>query len=207
MYFIGRLWGVGALNFAALPFDIAVTPIAVIFQSVSLIREVFKSVRGNSTKDFEEFDELSPPCVSTPEQEDDFHKESDISPINLISVPIALAILGSRAKFFRSQLGLPEEDSDEFKKMKPEFQKRMRKFYPKEKPGFLKRCFSIYMKSIYIKGKTVFPLLGTYKSPGEFLRSSLENLLKEMEQLAIDLLDETPTQTNGESTDEKKFQT
>ena len=138
--------------------------------------------------DHEQFDELSQPVE--PEQEDD--EVSDMSPVNLVSIPIALAVLGGKAKFFRSQLGLPEEDSDEFKRMKPEFQERMRKFYPKEKQGFLKRCFSIYMTPVHAVGKgDLNPMHRMYKPPTECVRNSLENLLDEMEQLALDLLDKT----------------
>ena len=52
---------------------------------------------------------------------------------NVSSISFALEILGrKRAQLYRSELGLAEEDSDEFKRIKPDFQKRRKLFYLKE---------------------------------------------------------------------------
>lgn len=96
---------------------------------------------------------------------------------------IVLALLGRQTKFYRSQLGLPEEDSDEFEKMKPEFQERMRKFYPKEEDGgFWERCFDIDISNIK-------PISDTFEN-------LLYRVLDEMQQLSLDLLDEAATRTH-----------
>ena len=100
---------------------------------------------------------------------------------------IVLAFLGRQTKFFRSQLGLPEEDSDEFEKMKPEFQERMRKFSPKEEDGgFWERCFAIDISNI--------------KSIPDTFGNLLYRVLDEMQQLSLDLLDEAATRTQEKRT-------
>ena len=150
-----------------------------IFSYVAAFKAIFEKIKSyRPQEDFDEFQTASEPAVS-----DEDSDELEMDPVRLASIPIALALVGSNTKFYRSQLGLPEEDSDEFKKMKPEFQKRMRKFYPNENKGFWKRCFAIFMKQS----------LFSTSAPSDIAMNSLNRLLDEMQQLSFDILDEAAT--------------
>ncbi|CAB3999840.1 interferon-inducible GTPase 5-like [Paramuricea clavata] len=110
---------------------------------------------------------------------------------------VVLAFLGRRTEFFRSQLGLPEEDSDEFEKMKPKFQERMRKFYPNEEDeSFWARCFAIDISNI----------TSTCRPSGRLTKVEkiLNRVLDEMQQLSLDLLDEAATHTQEPRTGDAK---
>ena len=45
-----------------------------------------------------------------------------------LNVAVDLALLTNEVSFYKSQLGLPDEDSFEFRKMTPENQDKVRKF-------------------------------------------------------------------------------
>ena len=104
--------------------------------------------------------------------------------ISEASMSLALAVFGRKAAFYRSQLGLPEEDSKEFQMMKAEFQNRMSKFYLKEDEGYWRRC----LKTFSI---TFTQMQESSKTPHEVIRESLENLLDKMQELSLDILDDT----------------
>ena len=67
----------------------------------------------------------------------------------------------------------------EFRAMKPEFQKRMKKFYP------LEGEFRVKLKELAMM---CFPLTGWYFLKA--IKNTLNDMLDEMENLALDLLDE-----------------
>ena len=162
-------------------------PFSVIFSYVRIIRLWFKVSKQNVQENFDESLEGSSPVASG--TEDDFEEAPNMSSVGIASVAIALALLGGKAKSFRSDLGLPEEGSVEFEKMKPEFKKRMRKLFPKPKQGLLKRCFSIYLN----------PAAEFCSSrPFKIASESLHKFLNEAEQLSLDLLDEAANEKNNE---------
>lgn len=172
-----------------MPLDLAGVPFNVIFGYVATFKAIFEETKSDRPQeDFDEFQTASEPAVS-----DEDSDELEMDPVGLASIPIALALVGSNTKFYRSQLGLPEEDSDEFKKMKPEFQKRMRKFYPNENKGFWKRCFAILMKPMFIQSLPPLKSLFTTSAPSDIAMNSLNRLLDEMQQLSFDILDEAAT--------------
>lgn len=162
-------------------------PFSAIFTYVALIRTFFKTFKQNVQEDFDEILEGSQPVASG--TEDDFEEAPNMSSMGIASVAIALAVLGGKAKSFRSDLGLPEEGTAEFEKMKPEFKKRMRKLFPKPKQGFLKRCFSIYLNPT-----AAFCSV----RPFEIASESLHKFLNEAEQLSLNLLDEAANQNDEE---------
>ena len=95
----------------------------------------------------------------------------------LVPGNFAMIIVGEKAKFFRSQLGLPEQNSDEFKLLKPEFQERMRDFYIEEKKTkrFFDKLTDEMMTPLWFK----------------FIFHSLHELVNKMEALSLDILEET----------------
>ena len=113
--------------------------------------------------------------------------DKDVRDLEMPNSVLALAVLGKKAERYRSQLGLPEEDSDEFQKMKPEFQERMRKFYWRESSTYLLHCSNSMSKILknYLSSN----------SPYEVVKNSLNTLLDEMEKLSLDILLDTATQT------------
>ena len=129
---------------------------------------------------------------------DDFD-ELEMAPVGLASIPIALFLLGSRTKFYRYQLGLPEEDSNDFKKMKPEFQNRMRKFYPKEDKRFWKRCFAFFKNDNFLS--CLYPAIS------DVAMESLNDLLDQMQRLSLDILDDAATPEQCETRGNVEYET
>ena len=117
-----------------------------------------------------------------------------IMPFTTGSAHVILDILGRQTTFFRSQLGLPEEDSDEFEKMRPEFQERMKKFYLKERKVFLGQGLAIDMFKCVSHDLMQLDL--------DTLWNTVNRLLDEMEQLSLELLDEAATRTHEKRTGE-----
>ncbi|CAB4045184.1 Hypothetical predicted protein, partial [Paramuricea clavata] len=129
---------------------------------------------------------------SEPAVSDEIFDELQMDPNCLASIAIALALLGRKTKFYRSQLRLPEKDSDDFKKMKPEFQDRMRKFYPNEDNGFWKRCVAFFKRRKFLDCAPA-PSDVFAPAPSDVAMNSLNRLLDEMQQLSLDILDEAAT--------------
>ena len=161
--FPGQLWQVSFLFYASFPLDIAALPINAIINCVGAVKHFFQENGFVSKED-------SDPLETT-------------APVGCASIPIALAIVGKKAKFYRSQLGLPEENSDQFKLLKPEFQDRMKEFYQKDEESVLKTAFGMLVKPLYLRSPHV----------RKTAVSSLEQLLEKMHKLALDILRETTT--------------
>ena len=128
-----------------------------------------------------------------PHNEDSEQLKSPV-PVGLVSLPIALSIIGRKTEFFRSQLGLPEENSDEFRLLKPEFQERMRNFFQRDEEGLLKRTFETLFK----------PLPSGAALPYQTVASSLNRLLNEMETLSLDILVETARENENADADQSE---
>ena len=185
-HFAGQLWRISYLYLATSLIDLAALPINQIFMTVGILKHVFASSRSQHDlpqTDFDKFDASSQPAVSKEDSDEsaDHNLLEGINPYGLASIHIALAILRRKTEFYRSQLGLPEKDSDEFKMLKPVFQKRMKMFYQKEDEGFWRKCFAIPTNSSHTIGQ-----LDPFKSA----TNSLNYLLDEMQKLSLDLLDD-----------------
>ena len=99
-----------------------------------------------------------------------------------VSFAIETTRIKKQSEYYIAQLGLPlKEDSEEFRAMKPEFQERMKKFYPLEDD----RCFCKRLKE---RASMCFPFTGW--NILKAIKNTLKDMLHEMENLALDLLDE-----------------
>ena len=161
--FAGRLWRISFLFLATFPFDLAAFPMCTI------MAQTFKHAVSKEDSDGSDPNLLERAAL-----------------LGVVSIPVALAIIGRKMEFYRSQLGLPEKDSDEFKMLKPEFQKRMTMFYQKEDENFWMKCFANLTKPIDPRSLQPFILL----SPLDSATKSLNYLLDEMQRLSLDLLDD-----------------
>jgi hypothetical protein len=119
----------------------------------------------------------------------------DLLSNGLFSYWIETAEVKRRIKSYRSQLGLPEEDSDEFNMMNPDFQAKMREFYPKEDGNFWTR----YFQRVCVKSA---PMLGIEFSRN--VKDCLHDILDNMENLSLAILEEAATRT-GENMDEGHY--
>ena len=180
-----RLDMYSAISYLAIPGDIAMAPVNAIFKILHVMKTSKFWKRSDEILDLQqEFSEEN----STISHPDDSQEETDqleiMQPVGLASIPIALAIFGGKIRFYRSQLGLPEKDSEEFFNMKPKFQTRMKQFYQSEDKSYLKRCFTIFMKPIKAGSKMALSVV----------IDSLHRVLDEMQQLSLDILDDAAVQ-------------
>ncbi|XP_028404197.1 T-cell-specific guanine nucleotide triphosphate-binding protein 1-like [Dendronephthya gigantea] len=106
----------------------------------------------------------------------------DIVTLGLLSHLISRYQITKKTEHYRSQLGLPEEGSKQFTKMKAEFQDRMRVFFPKENSFCAKYC-----ERILHPKKIIFA--------ANYTCAYLANVLKGMESLSMDLLDQAAAET------------
>ena len=171
--FAGQVWRISILFYVALPLDLVALPINVICNYVGTVKHFIQETKNGR---------FYVPLFSKPVFSG---KDSDplemTGPVGCASVPIALAIVGKKAELFRSQLGLPEENSDEFKLLKPEYQERMKGFYQKDEKSVLKKTFEILVK----------PLCLNSLHPRATAVNSLHHLLNEMKALSLDILKDT----------------
>ena len=153
---------------------------------VGMVKELFKHVDKVQSISLQE---VSDKGSAVEDMEKEFNKLT--MPVGLVSITFALALLGPKSEFYRSQLGIPEEVSDEFKTMRPVLQERTRKFYPKKGKSLLKKCLAIFTKPPDLRFP--FPFLPSGTDPRDFVMQSLHHLLDEMQQLSFDILDEAAT--------------
>ena len=170
-----QLWRISFLSLVTWPADIVALPFNVICTWLAMAKELSEKLKKNCGLHKEDSDPLETPI-----------------PVGLASVPIALSVIGKKAEFFRSQLGLPEENSDEFRSLKPEIQERIRKFYPRDEKGLLKRTLETLLK----------PLHSGAAPPFQMAAYTLNLLLDEMEALSLDILVETARE--NENTDQSE---
>ena len=119
-------------------------------------------------------------------------------PLPGLNVAVDLVLLTNEVSFYKSQLGLPDENSSEFKKMTPENQEKVRKF-----------CVTSALQmatflATYTAGSTVeefarfIPLVGLAIAGGISFSSTyyfLHQCLKELEGSALDFVDEMTSRT------------
>jgi hypothetical protein len=119
-------------------------------------------------------------------------------PLPGLNVAVDLVLLTNEVSFYKSQLGLPDENSYEFKKMTPENQEKVRTF-----------CVTsaLQMASFlgtYTAGSTVeefarfIPFVGLAIAGGISFSSTyyfLDRCLKELEGTALDFVDEMTSRT------------
>ena len=119
-------------------------------------------------------------------------------PLPGLNVAVDLVLLTNEVSFYKSQLGLPDENLYEFKKMTPENQEKVRKF-----------CVTsaLQMASFlgtYTAGSTVeefarfIPFVGLAIAGGISFSSIyyfLHQCLKELEGSALDFVDEMTSRT------------
>lgn len=107
----------------------------------------------------------------------------DFLTFGAVSFAIETSRIKKKTKFYIAQLGLPlQEDSEKFRAMKPEFRERMKKLYPVEDDrSFFKRLVE--------RTSLCFPITGLYFLKA--IKDNLNDMLDEMEKLALHLLDET----------------
>ena len=119
-------------------------------------------------------------------------------PLPGLNVAVDLVLLTNEVSFYKSQLGLPDENSYEFKKMTPENQEKVRKF-----------CVTSALQmatflATYTAGSTVeefarfIPFVGLAIAGGISFSSTyyfLHQCLKELEESALDFVDEMTSKT------------
>ena len=124
-------------------------------------------------------------------------------PVPGLSVAIDIGLLTSEVKFYKSQLGLPDENSYEFKSMTPEIQRKIRKFYVTSGVQIVQLIAGYGVSSTVEEFARFIPFLGgviagsiSFSSTYYFLDCCLNDMEKTAEEflkvLNTRLLDDMP---------------
>ena len=116
-----------------------------------------------------------------------------VVPVPGLSVAIDLALLTKEVNFYRSQLGLPEENSSEFRKLNPKIQESVRKFCLTSAVQ-IGQLIAAYAASAAVEEVTKFiPLVGSFIAGTLSFTTTycfLKICLNEIEETAFNCLDE-----------------
>ena len=117
-------------------------------------------------------------------------------PLPGLSIAIDLALLTNEMNLYKSQLGLPGENSDEFRRMTPENQEKVRKFCVTSAIQ-MGNLLAFYSKTSAVEEFARYiPLLGSFIAGSVSFPSTyhfLHGCLNELERAALDFLDELTT--------------
>ncbi|XP_028404172.1 T-cell-specific guanine nucleotide triphosphate-binding protein 1-like [Dendronephthya gigantea] len=115
-----------------------------------------------------------------------------VIPVPGLSVALDVALLIKEVNFYKSQLGLPDENSYEFNNMTPEIKEKVRKFCLTSAVQ-LGNLMAAYTASSAVEEFTRFiPFVGSIIAGGISFSSTyyfLHGCLKEMEETALDILE------------------
>ena len=119
-------------------------------------------------------------------------------PLPGLNVAVDIALLRNEVSFYKSQLGLPDEESREFKKMTPANQEKVRKFYVTS-AGQMASFLATYTAGSAMEEFARFiPFVGLAIARGISFSSTyyfLHQCLNELEGSALSFLDEMTTRT------------
>ena len=130
-----------------------------------------------------------------------------IIPLPGLSIAVDFTLLTTELNLYKSQLGLPEEDSFNFRKMSPEIQERVRKFCFTSAIQIANLVAAYSACSQAEEVSRYIPILGSavagtisFSSTYYFLRDSLD----ELQKTAMDYLDEVNSKVGDDfaSTDD-----
>ena len=117
-------------------------------------------------------------------------------PLPGLNVSVDLALLTKEVSFYKSQLGLPDEESHEFQKMTPENQEKVRKFCVTSAEQMAPFLATYTAGSAVEEFARFFPFVGpaiagriSFKSTYYFLHQCLN----ELEETALSFLNEMST--------------
>ena len=102
------------------------------------------------------------------------------------SLFIDATLLRNRIHFYKKQLEFPDEDSNEFKRLSKDLQKKVSKLQPKDDQDLLECLKSFDPDNKYNIRKSLGVILSN--RPMTFVKSFLEKILDEMQQTALDIL-------------------
>ena len=114
-------------------------------------------------------------------------------PVPGLSVALDIALLTSEVNFYKSQLGLPQENSYEFRKLTPEIQEKVQKFCLTSAVQ-IGQLLAAYTASAAVEEVTRYiPLVGSFIAGSISFSSTkyfLHGCLNELEETALNYLDE-----------------
>ena len=110
-------------------------------------------------------------------------------------------LIRNKVHFYKRQLGFPDEDSEEFKKLSEDLQRRVGMFQQQPCQDLLQ-----WLKSFDPDNKYDIRQFGgifVTNRPLTFVKSFLEKILDEMEQTALDILMEAPINKKDSDDDDE----
>jgi hypothetical protein len=124
-----------------------------------------------------------------------------VVPLPGFSAALDLALLTKEVNMYKSQLGLPEETSYEFRRMTPEIQAKVSKFCLTSTVQIAK-LVKFYISSSAVEEFTRYiPLVGFAIAGGISFSSTycfLKGCLNELERTALEFLDEINTKVGDD---------
>ena len=126
-----------------------------------------------------------------------------VIPVPGLSIAVDLTLLTKEVSLYKSQLGLPEENSFEFRRMTPQNQEKVRKFCFTSAVQIANLVAAYGASSAVEEVTRYIPVLGSVIAGGISFSSTyyfLQQCLKELEKTANDYLDEINTRI-GEDLD------
>jgi hypothetical protein len=126
-----------------------------------------------------------------------------VIPIPGVSLAVDLSIITSEIKFYKSRIGLPEENSGEFQKMSSETQEKVRKYYWTSATEIATLLTTYGVGSAAVEeGSRFIPLVGSAIAGGISFSSTyyfLQQYLNELEKTALYFLDEITTEVDKDT--------
>ena len=119
-------------------------------------------------------------------------------PLPGLNVAVDLALLTNEVSFYKSQLGLPDEESHEFQKMTPANQEKVRKFCVTSAVQMASFLATYAAGSAAEEFARFIPFVGLVIAGGISFSSTyyfLHQCLNELEGTALSFLDEMTTRT------------
>ena len=121
-------------------------------------------------------------------------------PLPGLSVALDYIFLANQVNFYKSQLGLPEEDSKLFLALSPAMKKRIQKFCTTKAVKLGKRLATYATGSTVEEFARYIPILGSAIAGSisfSIMYYTLHSSLNELEQTAMDFLDEIKAKAPG----------
>ena len=122
-------------------------------------------------------------------------------PLPGLNVAVDVALLTNEVSLYRSQLGLPDENSHEFQRMTPANQEKVRKFCVTSAAQIGSFLAAYTAGSTLEEFARFIPIIGLAIAGGISFSSTyyfLHQCLKELEETALAFLDETSAKTVGD---------
>ena len=124
-----------------------------------------------------------------------------VVPVPGASVALDFALLAKEVNFYKSQLGLPEEDSKAFDGLSPYMKARIHKFCTTSAVELGKRLTAYAVDSTVEEFARYIPIVGSVIAGSISFSTTyyvLYRCLNELEQTAMDFLDEIKAKAPGQ---------